>query len=142
MIKWKNPDTEIAELLAESVKEQQELEIVQVNDIETMTLSEALAKKQELAKRREQVMLTVDGRRLQQTIKVMDAMDIALDNMISGCSYDKDGNVINMSAADFKAYSDGYKNLSQTLERISRLDSVDSGGKSGRLSLKIEFETR
>lgn len=138
----KNADTQIAELLATSAKEQQEMEIVPIKDVEAMTLSEALEKKQELAKRREQVMLAIDGRRLKQTVRVMDAMDVALDNMISGVSYDKDGNIVNLTAMDFKFYSDAYKNLAGTLDRISRLDSVDSGGKSGRISLKIEFETR
>lgn len=134
-----NPDKQIAELLFESGNRKDEVEILDVNEVEAMTLSEALEQKKMLAKRREQVMLAVDGRRLQQTVRVMDAMDVALDNMISGCSYDKDGNPMALSAMDFKFYSDAYKNLATTLDRVARLDSVDTGGKSGRISLEIKF---
>lgn len=134
-------ELELAELIQESGNiESQEIELVTVEQAELMSMSQLQEEKQKLAARRNQVMLKLDGRRLDQSIKIMDAMDVALDKMINQVSYDEEGNATELSAMDFKFYSDAYKNLSNSLQTVSRLDSVDTGGKAGRVSLKIEFD--
>lgn len=134
-------ELELAELIQESGNiESEEIELVPVEQVEVMSMSQLQEEKQKLAARRNQVMLKLDGRRLDQSIKIMDAMDVALDKMINQVSYDEEGNVVELSAMDFKFYSDAYKNLSNSLQTVSRLDSVDTGGKAGRVSLKIEFD--
>lgn len=134
-------ELELAELIQESGNiESEEIELVPVEQVEIMSMSQLQEEKQKLAARRNQVMLKLDGRRLDQSIKIMDAMDVALDKMINQVSYDEEGNVVELSAMDFKFYSDAYKNLSNSLQTVSRLDSVDTGGKAGRVSLKIEFD--
>lgn len=119
--------------------ENQEVEILPVEQVEVMSMSQLQEEKQKLAARRNQVMLKLDGRRLDQSIKIMDAMDVALANMMNNFTFDEEGNPVQMTAMDFKFYSDAYKNLVNSLNTVSRLDSVDSGGKAGRVSLKIEF---
>lgn len=138
----KKNDIEIANLVQEAGKLfDQEVEIIPVEQAEVMSMTQVVEEKQALAARRQEVMLKLDGRRLEQAQKLMDAMDMALDKMINQTVYDPDNdNFINMTALDFKLYSDAYKNLTTMLKEISRLDSVDSGGKAGRISLKIEFE--
>ena len=137
----KTSDIELAEMINESAKlESQEVELVTTEQVEVMSMAQLQDEKQKLASRRSQVMLKLDGRKLDQSVKIMDAMDVALDKMISQCTYDELGNVVQLSAMDFKFYSDAYKNLSNSLNTVSRLDSVDSGGKAGRVSLKIEFD--
>lgn len=134
-------ELELAELIQESGNiESEEIELVPVEQVEIMSMSQLQEEKQKLAARRNQVMLKLDGRRLDQSIKIIDAMDVALDKMINQVSYDEEGNVVELSAMDFKFYSDAYKNLSNSLQTVSRLDSVDTGGKAGRVSLKIEFD--
>lgn len=136
-------ETELLQLVQDNVdqaKEQQELELVEIEKVEAMTMTEALTAKQELAARRQEVMLKLDERRLTQAVKIMDAMDIALDKMIGQCTYTEDGDTVEMTAMDFKFYTDAYKNLAGILDKVSRLDSVDTGGKSTRISLKIEYE--
>lgn len=138
----KKNDIEIATLVQEAGKlSEQEVEIIPVEQAEVMSMTQVVEEKQALAARRQEVMLKLDGRRLDQAKKLMDAMDMALDKMINQTVYDPDNdNFINMTALDFKLYSDAYKNLTTMLKEVSRLDSVDSGGKAGRISLKIEFE--
>lgn len=134
-------ETELSELVQEAGKIQLEnIELVSVEKVEIMSISQLQEEKQKLAARRNQVMLKLDGRRLDQSIKLMDAMDVALDKMTNAVSLTEDGEIVEMSAMDFKFYSDAYKNLSASLNTISRLDSVDTGGKAGRVSLKIEFD--
>lgn len=133
-------ELELAELIQESGElETQEVEILPVEQVEIMSMSQLQEEKQKLAARRNEVMLKLDGRRLDQSIKVMDAMDVALDKMISQTTYDEDGNLVELGAMDFKFYSDAYKNLSNSLQTVSRLDTVDSGGKAGRINIKIEY---
>ncbi len=137
----KSKETEIAELIQESAElESEEVELVPVEQVEVMSLSQLQEEKQKLAARRNQVMLKLDGRRLDQSVKVMDAMDVALTNMMNNFTFDEEGKPVQLTAMDFKFYSDAYKNLVSSLNTISRLDSVDSGGKAGRVSLKIEFD--
>lgn len=137
----KNKDLELAALIQENTDiANQEVELVPTEEVEIMSLSQLQQEKQQLAQKRNMIMLRLDGRRLDQSIKIMDAMDVALSKMINDFVLDDDGNPVRMSAMDFKFYSDAYKNLSSSLTTVSRLDSVDSGGKAGRLSLKIEFE--
>lgn len=138
----KKNEIEIANLVQEAGKlSEQEVEIIPVEQAEVMSMTKVVEEKQALAARRQEVMLKLDGRRLEQAQKVMDAMDTALDKMINQTVYDpKIGEYVDMPAMDFKFYSDAYKNLTTMLKEVSRLDSVDSGGKAGRISLKIEYE--
>lgn len=124
----------------ELAKKENEVEILSVGEAEAMSIAKAVEEKQILSNRRQQVMLKLDGRRLEQSVKIMDAMDIALDKIINQFSFDEDGEPITMTAMDFKFYTDAYKNLSNSLREVSRLDSVDTGGKAGRISLEIKFE--
>lgn len=135
----KNKDLELATIIQENTDiSNQEVEILPVEEVEIMSMSQLQKEKQELAQRRSQVLLKLDKRRIKQAEKIMDAMDLALDRMI-GC-YDEDGQIIEVSPMDFKFLTEGYKNLMNSYNMVTRLDSVDSGGKSGRLSLKIEFD--
>lgn len=139
--KIKDKDLELAEIIQESVENKnEEVELVSVEQVEMMSMSQLQEEKQKLAARRNEVMLKLDGRRLDQSVKIMDAMDVALSKMINDFTFDEEGNPVQMSAMDFKFYSDAYKNLSNSLSTVSRLDSVDTGGKAGRVSLKIEFD--
>lgn len=136
-------ENEIVQLVQDNydqAKKEQEVELVSIENVEAMSMSEVLSAKQELAARRQAVMLKLDGRRLKQATQVMDVMDVVLGRMKEQYSFDEEGEMTGMSAMDFKLYSDAYKNLAGTLDKVARLDSVDTGGKSTRISLKIEYE--
>lgn len=133
----KNKDLELANLIQENTDiENQEVKILPVEEVEIMSMSQLQQEKQELAQRRSQVLLKLDKRRIKQAEKIMDAMDLALDRMI-GC-YDEDGQMIEVSPMDFKFLTEGYKNLMNSYNMVTRLDSVDIGGKAGRVELRLE----
>lgn len=131
-------NNEVLDLVEKAANQEAEIELLDTDSLETMTLAECQAAKQALEKRRTMVMLQLDGRRLDQTIKIMDAMDSALDNMIG--SYDDEGHYQTPTAMDFKFYSDAYKNLVTAFEKVARLDSIDTSGTVGEINLKIEFK--
>lgn len=109
-------------------------EIFEIEELEEMSLTQYQKAKNILTEKRKQLMLQLDSKKLQQASKIIDAMDMTLDRYFSG--YDKE----EVSAADLKFLSEAYRNMLQSLNTISRLDSVDSSGKSARLSLEIQFE--
>lgn len=133
----KNKDLELATLVQENTDiSNQEVEILPVDEVEIMSMSQLQQEKQELAQRRSQVLLKLDKRRIKQAEKIMDAMDLALDRMI-GC-YDEDGQMVEVSPMDFKFLTEGYKNLMNSYNMVTRLDSVDIGGKAGSVELRLE----
>lgn len=131
----KDKTLELATLVQENTDiSQQEVEILPAEQVEIMSLSQIQQAKLELAQRRQKVMLMVDKNKMEQILKIMDVMaDILTDN----ANGTKEGTLTPM---DRKFLSESYNKWLDSLNKISRLDSVDGSGKSGRLSLKIEFE--
>lgn len=105
------------------------VELVSTGEIEELTLAQYQQAKQALETRRKNLALRLDGRKLEQAVRVMDSMDIILERMIS------EGN----TSLDFKNLSEAYERMSKSLNTISRLDSIDGAGHSVRLSLAIEY---
>ncbi len=131
----KSKETEIAELIQESAElESEEVELVHVEQVEIMSLSQLQEEKQKLAARRSQVMLKLDGIKLKQAVMIMDRMESILNDDYEGTK-DK-----SLTAFDRKSLAEAYSKWLDSLNKISRLDSVDSSGKAGRVSLKIEFD--
>lgn len=137
----------IEDILEQSIsdaeqKEEEQGQIVELlpaNQVEIMSMSELYQEKQALAQRRNQIMLKLDKRKLKQAEMIMDAMDYALNRMIG--RFNEDGEIEEMDAMSFKMMTDGYKNLLDCLNKISRLDSVDSGGKAGRISIEVKYRS-
>lgn len=135
----KKKELELFEMVQESADlEKQEVELVSVEEVEIMSMTQLHQEKAELEKLLERTKLKIDKARIQQAVKIIEAMDSALDKMIG--YYDKNGNLVEITPLDFKLLTEGYKNLMNSYNLVTRLDSVDTGGKAGRLSLKIEFD--
>lgn len=107
----------------------QEVEIIEDGDFEMMSMAQYQAAKNMLAERRKTVALQLDGRKLAQVNRIMDAMDRALDKMM-----DED-----VTAMDMKFYAETFDKLNRTLGTTIRLDTVDGTGKAGRLALEVQF---
>lgn len=110
---------------------QEPVELVTMDEIEELSLSQYQQVKKQLEVRRKNLALRLDGRKLQQAVQVMDAMDTILERMLSGSN----------TSMDFKNLSEAYERMSKSLNTISRLDSIDGAGHSARLSLEIKFES-
>lgn len=107
------------------------VELVEADQVQGLTLSEFKKEKDALAARRQQVMLRLDGIKLQQASKVINAMDSLLDRITI--------NIEEGTAMDTKFLVESYDKLSKTLNTICRLDTVDGSGKAARLALQVDF---
>lgn len=108
---------------------QQEVEIVENPDFELMTMQRYQEEKNLLAEKRKAVVLRLDGRKLAQANKIMEAMDVALDKMLEP----------GITAMDFQFLAKSYDTLNKTLNTTIRLDTVDGSGKAARIALAVEF---
>lgn len=110
---------------------QEPVELVEAEEIHEMSLSELKREKDLLAARRQQLMLRLDGEKLNQALKINEAMNIAISKVIEAAEV---GN-----AQDFKYFMEGYERLVKCSSMITRLDSVDGTGKAARLALQVDF---
>lgn len=110
---------------------QEPVELVEAEEIHEMSLSELKREKDLLAARRQQLMLRLDGEKLNQALRINEAMNIAISKVIEAAEV---GN-----AQDFKYFMEGYERLVKCSSMITRLDSVDGTGKAARLALQVDF---
>lgn len=110
---------------------QEPVELVEAEEIHEMSLSELKREKDLLASRRQQLMLRLDGEKLNQALRINEAMNVAIEKVIQAA---EDGN-----AQDFKYFMEGYERLVKCSSMITRLDSVDGTGKAARLALQVDF---
>lgn len=110
---------------------QEPVELVEAEEIHEMSLSELKREKDLLAARRQQLMLRLDGEKLNQALKINEAMNVAIGKVIEAA---ESGN-----AQDFKYFMEGYERLVKCSSMITRLDSVDGTGKAARLALQVDF---
>lgn len=110
---------------------QEPVELVEAEEIHEMSLSELKREKDLLAARRQQLMLRLDGEKLNQALRINEAMNIAIGKVIEAAEV---GN-----AQDFKYFMEGYERLVKCSSMITRLDSVDGTGKAARLALQVDF---
>lgn len=118
---------------------QKSVDLFDIENLENMSYSEFKEKKDMLSLLRQKVMLQVDGRKLQQTIKVMDTMDMLLERMMD-ITVDKDGMPCVPTAKDMQAYASALKNLSDIMKTLSRLDTIDGYGTPKELHFTINFQ--
>lgn len=126
-------------VLAESAKRNNETEkvsaeLVSVEELEVMTLADINRAKQELSKRRQSMQFRVDDAKLKQTKKLLNIMDNTLDSMLSGYTSGE------MTAKDASDLSRTYESLLKSLNMVSRLDSVDGGGRATKLSIEVKYK--
>lgn len=109
-------------------------EIVGLDELEELSLDEVNKAKKQLDSRKKRLQLKLDGRKLKQAEKIMDNMDATLGRMEEQLVSDE------MSAQDVKFLSDAYKNMLNSLNTISRLDSIDGTGKATMLSIEVKYK--
>lgn len=110
---------------------QEPVELVEAEEIHEMSLSELKREKDLLAARRQQLMLRLDGEKLNQALRINEAMNVSIGKVIEAA---ESGN-----AQDFKYFMEGYERLVKCSSMITRLDSVDGTGKAARLALQVDF---
>ena len=119
----------LADQILEQTKLEAQNEPVIIEEIEPMTMAQYQYEKNILAERRKQAVLKLDGRKLDQANRVMDAMDVILGRMFNPETTNMDLNFL----------ANAYDKLNKTMSTIVRLDSVDGSGKAQRLALEVQF---
>ena len=119
----------LADQILEQTKLEAQNEPVIIEEIEPMTMAQYQYEKNILAERRKQAVLKLDGRKLDQANRVMDAMDVILGRMFQAETTNMDLNFL----------ANAYDKLNKTMSTIVRLDSVDGSGKAQRLALEVQF---
>lgn len=110
-----------------------EAEILDVKDIEEMSLSDIENAKKYLELKRKQVQVHLDGKKLQQAITIMKNTDLILDKMYNGII---DGS---MSCLDIKLLSDAYEKMNRSLNMLSRFDTMDSNGGAAMINIEVRW---
>lgn len=118
----------------QSRTEKVKAEIVSLDELEEMSLAEVNQAKKELSRRREQLSLQIDKRKLGQTKKIMDRMDSILEVMGDKLMAE------DVPAQDVRHLTDAYKNMLNSLNMISRLDSADGTGNAAMLSIEVRYK--
>ncbi len=129
-------DLELSNELRMTMPKQQ-VDLFDMDNLEEMSFTEFKEKKDMLSALRQQVMLQVDGRKLQQTIKVMDNIDMILDRMMT-IDIDENGKPRKATAKELQAYGAAIRDLSAFMKTSTRLDTIDGYGTAAEIHIKIE----
>lgn len=107
--------------------ESQPIELIDVDRLETMSVDEFKQQKDLLANMRQQVMLHVDGKKLEENLKVLAVMDKIFDIMINS----------DLKPSEMNAYTKSLRDLSAMLPNFSRMDTIDGYGGSKRFYIDV-----
>lgn len=131
----KKRELELAESLIPNVPKMQ-AELVEPDVLEAMSLSEYNKQKEIIKIKRDQLRLVLDGRKLDQAEKIINNMDMILDRIAQG--FDPES----VSAMDLKCLADAYDKQQKSLDRISRMDSLNGEGDAAFISVEVRFGNR
>lgn len=123
--------------LASSVQERTEkvkAEIVDLDELEEMSLTEVNQAKIELEKKRQRIQLSLDGRKLEQAKNIVQNMEMILSAMATKLMSD------DVPAADVKFLASAYTDMLKNLNNISRLDSVDGRGTAQMIHIEVRTQ--
>lgn len=118
------------------IKPQRTVDLFDLENLDNMSYAEFKEKKDMLSLLRQRVYLQVDGRKLQQLVKVMDTMDNILDRMMD-VSIDEDGMPCVPSSKDINNYAAALKYLSDIMKNLGRLDTIDGYGTAREINIQI-----
>lgn len=131
----KKRELQLAESLIPQVQKVQ-AELVEPSVLEEMSLAEYQQEKQLLEAKRKHLGLVLDKKKLKQAERIIDSMDMILDRIAEG--YDREA----VSAMDLKFLTDAYEKMQKSLERVVRMDSINSDGDAALISVEIRYGKR
>lgn len=135
--KYNDTDDLLFDDTSEIEKYDGETEIVtDVEEIKEMTLSMKKENERQLANLRNNVLLKLDKRKMEEVKVISDVMDGVLLKMFE--NIDK---VKMETAMDYKFMSEAYSKLAEARQKATRLDTVNSDGAAGKVKLAVRFES-
>ena len=107
---------------------------------EILSPSELIQKQKELlAERRKQIQFIMDGKKLEEAMKVMIGMQ-GITDVFSDLDVMKRVKDNTNTAMDLKFLSEAYSKLAEKLSMLQRLDTIDSDGTAKRLNLSLSYK--
>ncbi len=94
-----------------------------------------------LAERKNQVMMTLDGKKLQEAMKIINGME-QISDVITDFEVIARVKESIKTPMDLKFLTDAYKTLSDKLQMLTRLDTVDSEGTARDTEFILEYKTK
>ncbi len=108
-------------------------------EFEEMSLSLVEEQKKTLKNLRQRVMLQLDKKKLEQSTKLMTAMENIQDIWTDREILERvKGNV--KTAMDLKCLAEAYTKLADAQQKLSRLDTIDGSGTGAKMKLAIQFD--
>lgn len=109
--------------------------VTDVEDIKEMTLSMKKENERQLTNIRNNVLLRLDKRKMQEIEIISDVMDGILGKMYQ--------NILDIevkTAYDRKMLADAYGKLQEARQKATRLDTINGTGAAGKVKLAVRFE--
>lgn len=106
-------------------------QMVPMEDLELMSAEDCYREKKLLEEKRRRLSLYIDGEKLEHAKIIIDNTRMILDRMAENLLSKKP------SSFDAERYSNAYEKMIKSLERVTRLDSLDGSGTVKRIYLEI-----
>lgn len=124
----------------QKVVDEQTLNVIETFNGEILSPSELIQKQKELlAERRKQIQFIMDGKKLEEAMKVMIGMQ-GITDVFSDLDVMKRVKDNTNTAMDLKFLSEAYSKLAEKLSMLQRLDTIDSDGTAKRLNLSLSYK--
>lgn len=124
----------------QKVVDEQTMNVIDTFNGEILSPSELIQKQKELlAERRRQIQFIMDGKKLEEAMKVMIGMQ-GITDVFSDMEVMKRVKANTNTAMDLKFLSEAYSKLAEKLSMLQRLDTIDSDGTAKRLNLSLTYK--
>lgn len=124
----------------QKVVDEQTMNVIDTFNGEILSPSELIQKQKELlAERRRQIQFIMDGKKLEEAMKVMIGMQ-GITDVFSDMEVMKRVKANTNTAMDLKFLSEAYSKLAEKLSMLQRLDTIDSEGTAKRLNLSLTYK--
>ena len=124
----------------QKVVDEQTMNVINTFNGEILSPSELIQKQKELlSERRRQIQFIMDGKKLEEAMKVMIGMQ-GITDVFSDIEVMNRVKTNTNTAMDLKFLSEAYSKLAEKLSMLQRLDTIDSEGTAKRLNLSLTYK--
>lgn len=124
----------------QKIVDEQTMNVIDTFNGEILSPSELIQKQKELlSERRRQIQFIMDGKKLEEAMKVMIGMQ-GITDVFSDMEVMKRVKTNTNTAMDLKFLSEAYSKLAEKLSMLQRLDTIDSDGTAKRINLSLSYK--
>lgn len=139
LIDENNEELSLATLQGEVEHVEAEL-VPDFDTYERQSLAVQKKTKEALESKRNAVMISLDNRKLSQAQKIFDGME-NIQELFADPEIMKKVRLNTRTAMDLKFLSESYAKMLDSMQKLTRLDTVDGQGNPARLSLAVQLKS-